>query len=220
MDLETFTHTYFSLLAKKAAPYGLQPSALTAAVWKGTAAMVKNDGSVPNCQRFWKVFAEILGPGAAELRPEFDDFYANEFDAARDSTGENPLAGPTVRGLRENGYDVILATNPVFPEVGVGMRLKWLGLSLEDFSLVTTYENSSFCKPNPAYYREILQKAGKRPEECLMVGNDVKEDLAAAQAGIRVFLVTDCLINPDGLDLGGVQTGSFRDFAEYAGVLQ
>lgn len=218
MDLDTFTQAYFALLAKKAAPHGYQPEPLTKAVWKGTGAMVKNDGAVPNCERFWQVFGEVLGPRAAELRPEFDDFYAREFDQARHSVGQNPLAAKAVRGLRGKGYDVVLATNPIFPAVGVKTRLNWLGLGLEDFSLVTSYENSTYCKPNPDYYREILQKTGKRPEECLMVGNDAREDCAARQAGIEVYLVTDCLLNPDGADLGGIETGSFAEFMEYAGL--
>ncbi len=218
MELDTFTRAYFGLLAKKAAPFGYEPKPLTDAVWKGTGAMVKNDGSMPNCDRFWKVFGEILGPEAAALRPEFDDFYAHEFDQAKTAVGQNPLAQKAVRGLRGKGYDVILATNPLFPLAGVETRLSWLGLAAGDFSLVTTYENSTYCKPNPAYYREILAKTGKRPEECLMVGNDAREDLAALQAGIEVYLVTDCLIDPDKADLGGVETGSFAEFMGWAGI--
>ena len=83
---------------------------------------------------------------------------------------------------------------------------------------MTSYENSNACKPNPQYYREILEKAGKSPRECLMVGNDAKEDLAAREAGLSVYLITDCLLNPQGLDLSGVPTGSFRDFMAYAGL--
>ena len=51
-----------------------------------------------------------------------------------------------------------------------------------------------------------------------MVGNDAKEDLAAREAGLSVYLITDCLLNPQGLDLSGVPTGSFRDFMAYAGL--
>lgn len=218
MDMEAFTKAYFGLLAKKAAPFGYEPKPLTDAVWKGTGAMVKNDGSAPNCHRFWQVFGDILGEKARLLRPEFDDFYAREFNGAKASVGENPLAKKAVQGLREKGYDVILATNPIFPEVGVQTRLSWLGLSLKDFSLVTTYENSTYCKPNPAYYREILEKTGKRPQECLMVGNDCKEDLAALQAGIPVYLITDCLIGGEDADLSTAQTGTFQDFMAYAGI--
>lgn len=218
MDLDTFTRAYFGLLAQKAAPFGYEPKPLVDAVWKGTRAMVENDGAVPNCDRFWKAFGDILGPEAAALRPVFDEFYAHEFDQAKTSVGQNPLARKAVRGLRGKGYDVVLATNPLFPLAGVETRLAWLGLAAQDFSFVTTYENSTYCKPNPAYYQEVLAKTGKRPEECLLVGNDAREDLAALQVGIPVYLVTDCLVDPDKADLGGVETGSFADFMAFAGL--
>lgn len=218
MKLEAFTSAYFSLLAKQAAPFGYDPKALADAVWKGTRAMQGNDGTMPNCDRFWQVFGEELGPEAAGLRPEFDRFYANEFHQARGAVGENPLAGKVVRGLRDRGYGVALATNPLFPAVGVETRLSWLGLSLDDFSLVTTYENSRYCKPNPRYYKEILDKMGRLPQECLMVGNDAQEDLAARDVGLAVYLVTDCLENPGGRDLSDVDRGSFPELAAWMGI--
>ncbi|MBR1566518.1 MAG: HAD hydrolase-like protein, partial [Oscillospiraceae bacterium] len=76
-------------------------------------------------------------------------------------------------------------------------------------------ENSSTCKPNPAYYREILQKRGLRPEECLMVGNDVDEDMVAETLGMKVFLLTDCLINKNGGDLSCWAHGGFDDLRSY-----
>ncbi len=218
MDLEQFTNSYFGLLAKKAAPYGYGPEALVAAVWKGTKAMVKNDGSRPNDQRFWETFAQELGEEVLKLRPVFDGFYANEFHGARAACGENPLAKPAVEGLKAKGFRVVLATNPIFPLVGVRTRLSWVGLEPEDFSYVTTYENSSFCKPNPAYYGEILEKLGLSPRECLMVGNDGEEDAAALEQGVAVYLADDCLLNPKGRDLSGIPQGSFRDFMAFAGL--
>lgn len=219
MDLETFTKTYFSLLAKAAAPYGYQPDRLTAAVWKGTRAMIQNDGTRRNDQRFWEVFAGELGKEVLGLRPVFDQFYANEFHEARSAVRENLLAKRAVEGLKERGCQVVLATNPLFPAVGVATRLSWVNLTPEDFSYVTTYENSSSCKPNPAYYTEILAKLEKRPEECLMVGNDVREDvLAAGQAGIQTYLITDCLENAQGDDISAVKKGSFQEFMKFAGL--
>ena len=85
MELEAFTKTYFGLLAKKAAPYGYDPEPLVAAVWKGTKAMVKNDGSKPNDQAFWDTFAQVLGEDVKKLRPEFD--------TPRSSTAPKPPAG-------------------------------------------------------------------------------------------------------------------------------
>ncbi len=218
MDLETFTSAYFAELAKKAAPYGFEAKALTAAVWKGTKAMVRNDGTMKNCDRFWTVFAKEMGEKALNLRPVFDGFYANEFNRVRAVVGENPLAKTAVAGLKAQGYDVILATNPVFPAIGVKTRLSWIGLVPEDFSEITSYEEYSFCKPNPEYFREILKRTGKRAKECLMVGNDTAEDLAALDAGIDVYLCADCLINRENRNLSGIKQGSFREFAVYAGV--
>ena len=117
-----------------------------------------------------KVFAGEMGQEALKLRPVFDRFYAEEFDRVKDSVGENPLAAGAVRGLREKGYSVILATNPLFPAVAVKTRLSWIGLAPEDFLEITSYEEYSFCKPNPAYFGQILERTGKRPEKCLMVG--------------------------------------------------
>lgn len=219
MGLEEFTNTYFKLLAKKAAPYGYEPKALVAAVWKGTKAMIMNDGTRPNDQRFWEVFAGELGEKVLDLRPVFDKFYAVEFNAAKAATRENPLAKKAVNAAKSAGYTVILATNPLFPAVGVATRLSWLGLSPEDFTYVTSYENSSYCKPNPMYYTQLLERTGKRPEECLMIGNDVREDaLAAGKAGLRAYLITDCLENAKGDDIGAIPHGSFGDLMKFAGL--
>ncbi|MCI9225101.1 MAG: HAD family hydrolase [Acutalibacter sp.] len=219
MELKSFTDAYFKLLAAKAAPYGYEPKALVAAVWKGTKAMIQNDGSRPNERRFWEVFAGELGDKILELRPVFDKFYAEEFNGAKTATRGNPLARKAVEGAKAAGYTVILATNPLFPAVGVATRLGWLGLSPEDFSCVTSYENCSYCKPNPMYYTQLLNQAGKSPSECLMVGNDVREDaFAAMEAGLSAYLITDCLENTDNDDFSSIPHGSFAGFMKFAGL--
>ena len=113
------------------------------------------------------------------------------------------------------GLGVVLATNPLFPPIATQSRIRWAGLEPEDFALVTTYDNSSFSKPNPEYYREILGKLNLRAEECLMVGNDALEDMAARETGMQVFLLTDCLINRDGRDLTDYPQGSFPELMAY-----
>ena len=186
MDNDVFTKGYFKGLAAELMPCGYAAEPLVGAVWRGTAAMVKNDGTETNDKRFWDTFAGEMGEEVLQLRPVFDGFYANEFHGAKAACGENPLARRAIDGLKAKGYDVVLATNPIFPLVGVETRLSWVGLRPEDFSYITAYENSTTCKPNPAYYAEILRKTGKRPQECLMVGNDATEDTAALEQGIPV----------------------------------
>ncbi len=92
-----------------------------------------------------------------------------------------------------------------------------LPMDPEDFEWITTYENSSYCKPNPAYYFEIMRKLDADPGECLMVGNDVTEDMAAKTIGMKVFLLTDCLINKEGKDLELYPHGGFSELVKLIG---
>ncbi len=211
MDQEVFVKDYLGRLAKKMAPHGYDPQLLVQAVWNGTGAMVKNDGRQSNEAVFWQVFTGIFGQEAMKDLPLFEEFYETEFQEARRSCGFNPAAAETVRALHAMGYTTVLATNPLFPPVATQSRVRWAGLEPEDFAFITTYDNSSFCKPNPDYYREILGKLKLKSEECLMVGNDVGEDMIAEALGMQVFLLTDCLINRDGSDISRYPHGSFPE---------
>ena len=103
-------------------------------------------------------------------------------------------AGTTlVFGLKGKGKKIYLATNPIFPRCATLNRIRWAGLSAEDFEEITTYETCRYSKPNVGYYQEILDRQGLKAEECLMIGNDKREDLAAGKLGIRTYLVTECL---------------------------
>ena len=215
MDQDEFVRSYFKLLAKKVAPLGYDPASLIDNIWAGTAAMVKNDGSRKNEEAFWAQFAKFYGDKVYDDIPVFDKFYSEEFNLAKDVCGFAPNAKKIVDGLRERGFEVVLATNPIFPPVATLSRISWAGLSAESFSLITNYSNSSYCKPNPKYYEEILSKIGKTPEECLMVGNDVEEDMVAQSLGMKVFLLTDCIINKKDRDISVYPHGGFDDLAAY-----
>ena len=209
MDNEEFTKAYFKLLAKKLVPYGYEAGLLVDAIWSGTAAMVKNDGSQSNEAAFWKKFASICGEKVFADKPLFDEFYLKEFQEAKGICGRNPKAALTVQRAKEMGLRVALATNPIFPKVATESRIRWAGLEPEDFELYTSYENIGYCKPNPDYYREIVKRLGVKPEQCLMVGNDVSEDMVAETVGMKVFLLTDCLINKEQKDINQYRRGSF-----------
>jgi len=217
MDMEEFTSGYFALLVQKLAPRGYDPQKLIDAVWAGTAAMVKNDGSRTNEAVFWAKFAQLFGEESLEDMPLFTEFYAREFQQARQFCGYNAGAARAVRAIRSSGRRVVLATNPIFPAVATESRIRWTGLEPSDFELYTTYENCRYCKPNVNYYRDILDKLDLRAEDCLMVGNDVTEDMVAQTLGLRVFLITDCLINKEGKDIGAYPHGGFEDLLRFVG---
>ena len=209
MDQDEFTKGYFKLLVKKLAPHGYEPEALIRAIWHGTGAMVKNDGCRSNEEVFWEDFARVLGPEALKDKPLFESFYANEFRHAQPLCGFAPQAAEVISLLRGAGIRTVLATNPIFPAVATDIRIRWAGLRQEDFELITTYENIGYSKPNPDYYRELLRRLDLRAEDCIMVGNDVDEDMIAAKLGMGVFLVTDCLINKSGQSVDQYPHGNF-----------
>ncbi len=215
MDNDVFVKGYFKELAKKLSPIGIAPDALIAAVWTCTKAMVKNDGSRKNSEVFWDAFAQVTGQDVSEYRAMSDAFYVNEFMAARAYTSENPLAAEAIRLAHRAADKVVCASNPLFPMTGQQTRMGWVGLRASDFDLITSYENDSFCKPDPRYYLSVCERLGVSPEECLLIGNDEEEDMyAASSVGMDCYLVTDCVIRREHCPWNG-KAGTFAEMVEF-----
>lgn len=215
MDQDVFVGDYFKRISTKLAPYGYEPKQFVDTIWKGTYAMIKNCSSKTNEEVFWDYAVSIYGDKILADKPLFDEFYETEFDKVKSVCGFNPQAREVVHSLKNTGYKVALATNPIFPERATRWRIDWAGLKPDDFEFYTTYENINCCKPNPDYYIEVAKRIGVSPEECLMVGNDVGDDMSAQATGMKVFLITDCLINSSGEDISKYPNGSFDELMEY-----
>ena len=215
MDQDIFTKAYFQGIAAKLAPRGYEPKALIDAIWRGTMTMIANNGSQTNEAAFWQTFCAIFGEQARADEPHFAEFYHTDFQKVREVCGFDARAAEIVRWLKAEGVRVALATNPIFPSIATESRIRWAGLEPEDFELYTTYENIGFCKPNLAYYEEVLARLGLKAEECVMVGNDVGDDMPAAALGMQVFLLTDCLINRKNADLSAYTQGNFDDLRDF-----
>ena len=215
MDLEVFVKDYLGRISAKLAPHGYDPKQLVDTIWRGTGAMVMNDGSKSNEEAFWALAVAVHGDQIVKDKHLFDRFYEEDFDKIKAVCGHHPAAARIVHRLKERGFRVVLATNPIFPARATQWRIQWAGLKPEDFALYTTYENSRYCKPNLNYYRDILKQMNLKPEECLMVGNDVGEDMVARELGMQVFLLTDCLINKTGADISTYPHGGFDALAQF-----
>lgn len=215
MDQDVFVKDYFKRISTKLAPHGYEPNKFIETIWKGTYAMIKNTGDRCNEDVFWDYAVMVYGNKILNDKPLFDEFYEQEFDKVKSVCGFNPKAAQTVHELKNKGYKVALATNPIFPERATRWRINWAGLEPTDFEFYTTYENINCCKPNPSYYIEVAKRIGVLPEECLMVGNDVGDDMVAQKTGMQVFLLTDCLINSKDEDISKYPNGSFDELMEY-----
>lgn len=214
MNQDDFIEGYLKGVSKKMLPYDFDTKTLIRAIWEGSKSMIDNDGSMRNEERFWNATTEIFGQRIREHEHVFNDYYKTEFQEMKKATNPNPLAKKIIDRLKTKGYRVILATNPVFPPIATHSRIAWAGLEVNDFELITTYDNSSFCKPNIGYYKEILNKLELTPSQCIMVGNDIGDDMVSKSLGLDVFLVTDCLINTHGEDANQYRKGTLSDLYE------
>lgn len=209
MQNEPFIKAYFSGISARLARHGHDPEQLIQGIWAGTEAMFSNDGARRNEEVFWERAVAVCGAKIKEDEECFNAYYAEDFDEVQRACGYTAEAARIVRDLKGAGVRVALATNPIFPAVATRKRIAWAGLSYKDFELVTTYENSRFCKPNLRYYEEVLSALGVQASDCIMVGNDVEEDMIARELGMQVFLLTDCLLNKKGKPIDEYPRGDF-----------
>lgn len=212
---QEFIQTYMKNLVKFLVPMGYDGEKVRQALWRGTGKMMKNDGQRLNRQVFWESFCADLGSQAMALEGILEGFYLGEFDKVRSVLREDTDRRELIRSLRRRGYTVVLATSPVFPEVAVDTRSKWAGLDLRDFDHVTTYENCRYTKPDLNYYRELLKLLDKKPEECVMIGNNPVDDMSAAKLGIPCRLLMDYLENPTGEDISSYHQETYPELERW-----
>ena len=215
MNQEKFLKAYIGGLAKAAEPHGYEPMTITSSILAGTTAMLKNDGEKTNEAVFWDALAKIYGEAVLEDIHIFDEFYQTDFQKIKDVCGFAPQAAIVVSKIKEKGLRVALATNPLFPTIATESRIRWAGLVPNDFEMFTTYETSKYSKPNLNYYKEVLSELELEPEECLMVGNDVADDMVVTKLGMDAFLLTDCLINTKNQDISIYPQGGFDELMSY-----
>lgn len=215
MDQECFIRAYFGSLTDHMAQYGYEKERLMKTIWASTGAMIQNETGRSNEVVFWEHMEKSYGPQIRQAEPKFDEFYRVGFPKVRQVCGFTPMAAQIIAACKEKGLRVALATNPFFPATATLQRIGWAGMEPEDFEWITTYENSCACKPNPAYYAQVLRRLGVEAEECLMVGNDVEEDMMARELGMQVFLLTPCMINKKEKDITQYPHGDYNALHRY-----
>jgi FMN phosphatase YigB (HAD superfamily) len=215
MNQDDFIKGYLESLTRKLASYGYEPTAIGKAIYSSVFAMIKNDGSITNEHAFWNNLKLIYGDNARDNEQIYIDYYQNEFEYNKKNCWVNEKSKIVIDKIKDLGLKMVLATNPLFPKIATDQRIAWAGIDKNIFELITTYENSSYCKPNIKYYEEILGKLGANPKECLMVGNDALEDTVTLEIGMKAFLLTDCLINTKDIDINKFKHGGFDDLLNY-----
>ena len=150
----------------------------------------KRSDSLTNEQLFNRVFFESTGiplddPAIADLVTYYESGIVPGFSGGIVSARPVPGARKAIDAVHDLGLVCALATNPTFSLACDRARMGWAGVSEKDFALVSTYSNSTRCKPSTRYYQEFANQLGVSLEECLMVGNDAVRDIVRDGCGLR-----------------------------------
>ncbi len=196
-DMETFLPAYLQVLSKHLAEK-ISPDHLVKQLLRATQIMLSNDRPDRTLKEiFDQTFYPAVGIDQAQVFDEIEEFYQRRFNELQGLTRPMPGAVELVQEALRRNYDLILATNPLFPLLANLHRLKWTGLedAIPRFRLIASYETFHFAKPNPAFFMELLARSGWREQGVAMVGNDLEMDIIPAKkVGIPTFLVA---ANPD-----------------------
>ena len=200
VDMHRFVPAYLSRLTGRMQAFA-EPGRATRAMHRAVAAMFANCDPHRTLEAVWcNVLEDELGIAPDDYNRCLEAFYRTDLDDLRPLVSGHPVAVPLVDAALARGWRAVLATNPIFPRSVVDARVAWGGLDITRFDHVTAYETAHFCKPNPAFFTEILANLRVDAAHCLMVGNDTLHDLAASRAGI-----TTCLLNPWVIERRGAQ---------------
>lgn len=197
IDMDKFLQHYFHKMVSMAREEGYPDTdRLVEQVYRATDAMIRDrNPDLRNEEVFMQHFFGQWRVPRHEFEPFFDRFYDYGFPQLKEHTQVFPGIPAMMQKVFERGVKVVVATNAVFPMKALQQRIDWAGVGHFDFDLITSYELMHFCKPHPEYYWEIADRIGVRPEDCLMIGNDVGEDLPAGTIGMKTFLVENLLID-------------------------
>lgn len=219
LDLDVFMKGYFHALLPTVA-HLLEVEKAPVQILGATETMIQNeDPNLTNEDAFKAAFFSQVEVRESDIWPVFESFYREAFADLRNLSQPSPISREICRTALDKGYQIVLATNPIFPETAIRHRMDWAGIGDLPFALVTTMEDFHFCKPSPKYFVEILDRLGVTPFECMMFGNDVQEDGVSGKLGMETYLVTDYLIDRGVGHLEFSHRGSLTDALAFVEAL-
>jgi len=215
MNSKLFDELYLDNFAEYLSRYGYDKSKLLDIITNSIESIVKNNGTYTNEEVFFNYLKRFFDKDIIKDKSNINDFYNDYFDNIKVSCGFIKEADEVVKAIKNKGYRLVLSTNPVFPAVAIEKRIEWAGLDKNDFEIITSYENYHYAKPNSKYFQEIIDNLGVTAEDCIMIGNDMIEDICASEIGIDMFFVTHSLINNDNKDISLYPNGGLLDVLNY-----
>lgn len=213
MDMELFMKHYFYQMGLHFKDK-IEGSRLASYIMESTDVMIRDQSKRSNEDVFMTHFATLVDD-IDQYKSQFLEFYQTTFDLVQVSTSRSEQMRQSVDLLKEKGYTIAIATNPLFPMVANQKRIQWAGFDPQEFSYISCFEENHSCKPHLSYYEEVLANVNKKPEECLMVGNDIGDDLSIRKLGVQTYLVTDHMLNRSNQPYTTDYEGTYNDFYQF-----
>jgi FMN phosphatase YigB (HAD superfamily) len=188
------------LLAAKALRDIVPPRRFPRVFKEVIAGLRQNTTGRTNYEHLVHLLSHRTGAAPEAVETRFRHLTTVEFPRLRWCFSPVPPAVEIVAGLARHGRAQVVATNPLWPEGTVTDRLAWAGLDSGHFAFIASGENMSRSKPSIEYYEELLERLGTSPADCVMIGNDAKNDPPATRLGIPVFLLRSRSRRPVELD--------------------
>ncbi len=193
----------------------MPPEELGQIVWESTKALVENTEYKTNEEVFMEELSKRTNKDINIFKKKFDYFYDTNFSKLKEAVQDVEAMRKSVNILKQKGYTVAVATNPLFPIKAINYRITWAGFKPEDFIYISCFEKNHYCKPQLKYYEEVLKDLNKLPDECLMVGNDVEEDLIAKKLGLKTYLITNNILHRSKNEIITDYLGEYDDFYKF-----
>ncbi len=151
--------------------------------------MKHNDGLQSNEVLFWQAFEKASGQTREAFEPQFLQYYTTDYAHIGDDYVPDADMKALVHLLDEKGYQLVVATNPLVPQIANQQRVRWAGVDDVNWLEITSFEHYSSCKPNAQFYQEICQRLQLNPTDCIMIGNSITDDGTAQEIGMDFYLL-------------------------------
>lgn len=190
-NIESLVPVYFQKLAAHLADV-VPPEPMLQELMRSTMAMYRNTRADQTLEEVFSAeFYPPLGTTHEALADRIEQFYDEIFPSLQPLTRPRPQAIALVEWALSRGWEVSIATDPLFPRKAILHRLRWAKLAPENypFRLISDFQTFHFAKASVSYFSEFLGRLGWDGESpLLMVGDSIERDvIPARQAGIPVF---------------------------------
>lgn len=213
-NLDAFLSEYFRKLALHMSGK-IPPGLFTKALLASTQIMYTSKQPDKTLERvFDDNFYPMLGFQKMDLANDIETFYNEVFPTLGSLTSPRKEAIELVEWAFSKGWNVAIATDPLFPRKAILHRLRWAGLAPEEypFTLISDFHDFHFSKISITYYPEFLARMGWVDEPVLMIGDSLERDVIPSQKiGLPVFW----LGNHDQATQAGVPGGDFAELKHF-----